>query len=377
MKYYVVYVGKKTGIYNSWKECFDQVNGYPNAIYKSFKTIKEAEDSINNYLNTSPLSVQTIDDIKKRLEKYDLVFFIDGSFNKLTKSFTAGILILTNSFNNQLTKITIKKKFLHKFFSKHNNVAGELMAAVFAMKYSLLLNSKKTLICHDYIGISEFCKTWKSNNPMIKMYQDLFKQNFNNDSQIDFLKIKGHSDNNFLNLTDKLANEAHLNKAYSETIGVKNSLVFNFETLTDNYLKSILETNFNEIKIIDYKILKFKKHLTINYNNNPIHLEFIKQNDGLVYLNNSLLDKSKETKLISSWLFKNYKLEYHGVYDYFFINLDFFNTKTEEEIIKLLKNKFSENQLKTFYFTRCSKKNFCYRKFFSFKIIFCFFACCF
>lgn len=37
-KYYVVWVGQKPGIYNSWDECKLQISGYPQAKYKSFKT---------------------------------------------------------------------------------------------------------------------------------------------------------------------------------------------------------------------------------------------------------------------------------------------------------------------------------------------------
>lgn len=42
-KYYVVWIGKKTGIFTSWEQCKAQVDGYPNARYKSFKTRALAE----------------------------------------------------------------------------------------------------------------------------------------------------------------------------------------------------------------------------------------------------------------------------------------------------------------------------------------------
>jgi len=41
-KYYVVWVGAKPGIYDSWKDCQAQIMGYPQAKYKSFKTYDEA-----------------------------------------------------------------------------------------------------------------------------------------------------------------------------------------------------------------------------------------------------------------------------------------------------------------------------------------------
>ncbi len=51
-KYYVVWEGNNTGIFDSWSECQLQIKGYPNARYKSFKTKEEAHQAYNgNYQN--------------------------------------------------------------------------------------------------------------------------------------------------------------------------------------------------------------------------------------------------------------------------------------------------------------------------------------
>ncbi|WP_418889083.1 viroplasmin family protein [Paracrocinitomix mangrovi] len=42
-KYYVVWEGHQAGIYDSWEKCQQQIKGYPNAQFKSFKTRQEAE----------------------------------------------------------------------------------------------------------------------------------------------------------------------------------------------------------------------------------------------------------------------------------------------------------------------------------------------
>jgi len=42
-KYYVVWAGKKPGIYKTWPECQEQVNQFPQAKYKSYETLAEAE----------------------------------------------------------------------------------------------------------------------------------------------------------------------------------------------------------------------------------------------------------------------------------------------------------------------------------------------
>ncbi len=41
-KFYVVKRGRKTGIYRTWEKCFEQINHYPHAVFKSFPTEEEA-----------------------------------------------------------------------------------------------------------------------------------------------------------------------------------------------------------------------------------------------------------------------------------------------------------------------------------------------
>jgi ribonuclease HI len=37
-KYYVVWEGHQPGVYDNWDDCWEQVDHYPNAKYKSFKS---------------------------------------------------------------------------------------------------------------------------------------------------------------------------------------------------------------------------------------------------------------------------------------------------------------------------------------------------
>ncbi len=47
-KYYVIWEGHKTGIFDNWDECKKQVAGYVGAKFKSFESIKEAEDAFKS-----------------------------------------------------------------------------------------------------------------------------------------------------------------------------------------------------------------------------------------------------------------------------------------------------------------------------------------
>ena len=45
-KYYAVLKGRKTGIFESWAECEEQINGFSGALYKSFKSRGKAEEAL-------------------------------------------------------------------------------------------------------------------------------------------------------------------------------------------------------------------------------------------------------------------------------------------------------------------------------------------
>ncbi|NJC98659.1 MAG: ribonuclease H [Anaerolineae bacterium] len=47
-KYYVVWKGRKTGIFTSWAECEKQVKGFVGAEYKAFGSLQEAETAFGS-----------------------------------------------------------------------------------------------------------------------------------------------------------------------------------------------------------------------------------------------------------------------------------------------------------------------------------------
>ncbi|MGK7932167.1 MAG: viroplasmin family protein [Microcystaceae cyanobacterium] len=57
-KYYVVWQGRRTGIFASWQDCKQQVDGFKGAKYKSFKTRGEAEEAFGL---TQPLSLLSVE----------------------------------------------------------------------------------------------------------------------------------------------------------------------------------------------------------------------------------------------------------------------------------------------------------------------------
>lgn len=61
-KYYVVWKGRIPGIYNNWEESKNQVDGFENALYKSFATFDEAREAFGSpahiYMTSQQVKIQ-------------------------------------------------------------------------------------------------------------------------------------------------------------------------------------------------------------------------------------------------------------------------------------------------------------------------------
>ena len=48
-KFYVVFEGRAPGIYDSWEECKEQIDGFPGANYRAFQDQDEATEALRRY----------------------------------------------------------------------------------------------------------------------------------------------------------------------------------------------------------------------------------------------------------------------------------------------------------------------------------------
>ena len=62
-KYYVVWKGFATGVFESWDEAQIQVSGYPDAQYRAFKTMDEAVEAFRQGYDQDGL----IQEVKKQV----------------------------------------------------------------------------------------------------------------------------------------------------------------------------------------------------------------------------------------------------------------------------------------------------------------------
>jgi ribonuclease HI len=88
-KFYTVWVGRVPGVYSSWEECEAQINGFENAVYKSFGSIEDAVDAFNNnsaaYIGTKQINPIVSSELKNLVgAPLENTICVDGSWNTVT-----------------------------------------------------------------------------------------------------------------------------------------------------------------------------------------------------------------------------------------------------------------------------------------------------
>lgn len=199
-KYYAVKVGYNIGVYKTWNECKAQIDGYSGAVYKSFDRKIDAFNFIG-----------ITDKVTKNFED-EVIAYIDGSYNSQLRLFSCGVVILEK---NEV--ITLKGSSDNNNLVDMRNVAGELMGMEMLFKWIEQKYNTPVLVKvhYDYAGIENWATNlWKANKEGTKAYQMLVKEFIASGNEIDYIKIKSHSGNEYNDLADKIAREAGRNYDY-------------------------------------------------------------------------------------------------------------------------------------------------------------------
>ena len=190
MKYYAVKKGRNPGIYTSWDSCLKEVKGYSGAIYKSFKTKEEAE------------SYMTGEEKQIEVGANSVIAYVDGSYNQKLKVYGSGVVYITDDKELELMKSYDDAYHIHR------NVAGEVKASELAIEKAIEDKKDQIIIYHDYQGIASWANgDWKTNNDLTKSYKRFIDQ-ARKKIKIDFVKVKGHSNDKYNDKADQLAKEA-------------------------------------------------------------------------------------------------------------------------------------------------------------------------
>ncbi len=201
-KFYAVKAGRQTGIFNSWEECKKQVDGYPSASYKSFKTAAEAAAYIGLIPNQTAIA-NANNSPADFVTDNTAIAYVDGSYNISTCEYGYGVVFFYNG-----EEIHLKKGFPKDDLAAMRNVAGEIKGSEAAISYAVSKHISSIKIYHDYEGISKWCTgEWKANKEGTIAYRD-FYNNAKKHLKIEFVKVKGHSGDTYNDIADRLAKEA-------------------------------------------------------------------------------------------------------------------------------------------------------------------------
>lgn len=201
-KYYAVKKGKVPGIYLNWNDCKAMVDGYPGAVYKSFKTIEEAEKFITGEKIISGMKASG-KNTSESGETCSTYAFVDGSFNKATHTYGYGGFLVTDN-----EKYVLQGADNDAEMATMRNVAGEIKGAEAAVKKAIELGIKELVIYYDYMGIEMWATgAWKRNKAGTIAYHD-YIMSVREQIKLTFVKVKGHSGVEGNEEADKLAKQA-------------------------------------------------------------------------------------------------------------------------------------------------------------------------
>lgn len=203
--YYAVRIGKTPGIYKTWEDCKAQVIGYKGAIYKGFAEKQDAEDFLRGGLSATSTDAASDNDENPQVEPSDseITAYVDGSFSS-GKIFGCGCTILKDGE----VIAEISKAYEDEELATMRNVAGEIKASELAMQYALDNGYTSLSIYHDYQGIASWCLgEWKTNKAGTIAYKQ-FYDDIKDKLKVHFIKVKGHSGDEYNEIADGLAKKA-------------------------------------------------------------------------------------------------------------------------------------------------------------------------
>ena len=226
-KYYCVKRGKKTGVFGTWKSCKDSVDGYPGAEYKGFATIEEAREYLGELfcmhsemedgcVETDCMAGGYTEDsasaeadrngaaILKKTElpeEGNLLAYVDGSYDDSLKKYAFGCVFL-------LPDGRIFTKYGNGDNEKslqHRNVTGEMLGAMYAVRFAMVNGFKGIEIRYDYEGIEKWVTgEWRAKAELTGKYATSMRE-WGRSIHLHFTKVAAHTNVFYNELADKIA----------------------------------------------------------------------------------------------------------------------------------------------------------------------------
>ena len=208
-KYYAVKKGRKPGVYQSWAECKAMVDGFPGAVYKSFKTREEAVAFAKAATYTGADAAPKMQNAMKKTMQQEagampsVYAFVDGSYNSATQVYGYGGFLMDHG-----ERYVLQGHGDDPEMASMRNVAGEILGAMAAVKLAVEKGLPELAIYYDYLGIEMWATGgWKRNKTGTIAYYDYMLQ-VQDKIRVTFIKVKGHSGVEGNEEADRLAKEA-------------------------------------------------------------------------------------------------------------------------------------------------------------------------
>ena len=300
-----VKVGRIPGIYQTWDETKEQINGYSGAVYKGFTTLHDAEQFIlesNEQASDNKKENVTSGDLNNQIEEKianlsedEVVAFVDGSYNAEKEKAGFGTIIISKGGEKYTSYKSFTKKFDENLIALRN-VFAELEGVKEAVLVAV--NSKKTKITiyYDYTGIEMWAtKKWKANNEFTQNYI-AFMQEKMKYINIEFVKVPAHSGVIYNEEADALAKKSLLakgHKTYNDgSVYFTGYSTDDWQTII-NYIneenRESLEKQNEIIKIQTKEISKTRKQLIINDLKNKVTINLYRNEKSYVQGKQSVL----------------------------------------------------------------------------------------
>ena len=209
-KFYGVKKGKTTGVFLSWEECKKAVTGFPGAEYKGFATMEE----VQQYLGTSgikPVKEQKKASAAKKAgaavvvsdipAEGTLLAYVDGSYDDSIKKYAFGCVFILSDGRIY----TEYGKGDNPQSVQLRNVTGEMLGAMYAVKFAMQNGFSAIEIRYDYQGIEKWVTgEWRSKTELTQKYAQAMR-GWRQSVPITLTKVPAHSKVKYNELADQMA----------------------------------------------------------------------------------------------------------------------------------------------------------------------------
>lgn len=178
-KFYVVWKGHHTGVFESWDDCKAQITNFQGALYKAFDTFDAAKKALrDNYKDHIGKSKKNISQLsEEQLKKIGLPNYHSVSVDAASSGNPGRM-----EYRGVDTK-TKKQIFIQGPFEEGTNNIGEFLAVVHALALLKKNNSDKIIYTDSKTAISwakkKTCNTKLERNPKNEKLFDLIERAVN------------------------------------------------------------------------------------------------------------------------------------------------------------------------------------------------------